>query len=418
MDATSRQRGVYKSDDGLSSNPNPSSPGRREGTNAESTVWDRRTADAMANQPVVPASSEAGAGTTPGSNGAAKPKLLDLVREKLRLKHYAKRTEQAYVDWIRRFILFHGKRHPREMGIGEVESFLTHLAVAGKVAASTQTQALCALLFLYKHVLEIELPRVGSVRAKRPERLPVVLSVAEVRRVISCIAPGLGRLMVELMYGTGMRLLECCRLRVKDVDFERRQIIVREGKGDKDRAVPLPERLTEQLHRQIEWVGQLHEQDLAAGHGRVWLPHALATKFPNADRELGWQYIFPSHRLSVDPRQEAPHPSPLPADGERERNGSPLHATRERESATQRRHHVDESNVQKQVRSAARKSALKKKVSCHTFRHSFATHLLESGSDIRTVQELLGHSDVSTTMIYTHVLQRGACGVQSPLDRL
>jgi integron integrase len=382
-----------------------------------------------------------------------KPKLLDQVRAKLRLLHYAKRTEEAYVDWITRYILFHNPcltetgtgtsktrsqsqssaRHPRELGVREVEAFLTHLAVRGKVAASTQNQALSALLFLYKQVLEIELPLVNAVRAKRGERLPVVLSVAEVRRVISMIPPGVNRLMVELMYGTGMRILECCRVRVKDVDFERRQIIVREGKGDKDRAVPLPERLIEQLRTQVEWVERLHEQDLAEGHGRVWLPYALKEKFPVADRELAWQYLFPSNRLSVDPREEVARGlgdgdwglgsgqrsvvgdqhSLRHANAAPERSGSSA-----RGEGVLRRHHVDESNLQKTVRTAVQKAGLRKKVTCHTFRHSFATHLLESGSDIRTVQELLGHSDVSTTMIYTHVLQRGACGVQSPLDRL
>jgi integron integrase len=352
-----------------------------------------------------PSAAGTASGQAAGANaGAAKPKLLDQVRTKMRLLHYAKRTEEAYVDWIRRYIVFHGMRHPREMGIAEVEAFLSHLAVQGKVAASTQNQALSALLFFYHQVLEIELPRVNAVRAKRGERLPVVLSVAEVRRVISIIPPGVNRLMVELMYGTGMRILECCRLRVKDVDFERRQIIVREGKGDKDRAVPLPERLIEQLHTQVEWVSRQHEHDVAEGHGRVWLPYALAEKFPNADRELGWQYLFPSNRLSVDPREGG--------------SGFAVQGSGAEAEGILRRHHVDESNVQKTVRGAVRKAGLRKKVTCHTFRHSFATHLLESGSDIRTVQELLGHSDVSTTMIYTHVLQRGACGVQSPLDRL
>jgi integron integrase len=252
-------------------------------------------------------------------------------------------------------------------------------------------KALCALVFLYGKVLQIELGRVDAVRAKRPERIPVVLSVDEVRKLLDCMPQGVYRLMAELMYGTGMRLLECCRLRIKDVDFARRQIVVREGKGGKDRAVPLPVRLEPDLRKQTEHVQALHEEDLAAGYGRVWLPYALARKYSHANRELGWQYLFPSSRLSRDPR--------------------------ELESAP-RRHHVDESAVQKAVRTAVRRAGLKKKVSCHTLRHSFATHLLETNHDIRTVQELLGHADVRTTQIYTHVMQRGACGVQSPLDRL
>jgi integron integrase len=277
------------------------------------------------------------------------------------------------------------------MGMVEIEVFLTHLAVEGKVAASTQNQALAALLFLYGKVLEIRLERVKAVRAKRPVRLPVVLSVDEVRKLLDSMPHGLYRLLAELMYGTGMRLLECCRLRVKDIDFARRQIVVREGKGEKDRAVPLPGRLEPDLRKQIENVQTLHQEDLAAGHGRVWLPYALARKYPHASRELGWQYLFPSARFSRDPRDPASAP---------------------------RRHHLDESSLQKAVRAAVRRARLKKKVSCHTLRHSFATHLLETNHDIRTVQELLGHKNVSTTQIYTHVLQRGACGVQSPLDRL
>jgi integron integrase len=316
--------------------------------------------------------------------------LLDRLRAKLRLMHYSIRTEEAYADWVRRFILFHNKRHPKDMGPGEIEAFLSHLAVEGKVAASTQNQAFSALLFLYSKVLEIELPRLDACRAKRPERIPVVLSPEEVRGVLGRMK-GTPRFQAELLYGSGVRLLECLRLRLKDVDFERGQLIVRDGKGEKDRAVPLPKRLEGRLREQIKRVRRLHANDLAAGHGRVWLPGALARKSPEADREVGWQYLFPSSRLSVDPRAN---------DG------------------VLRRHHQHENGLQKRVKQAAIEAGLLKKVSCHTFRHSFATHLLEGGADIRTVQQLLGHADVSTTMIYTHVLQRGACGVVSPLDRL
>jgi integron integrase len=321
------------------------------------------------------------------------PRLLEQVRAKLRLLHYAIRTEEAYVDWIRRFIFFHGKRHPREMGAVEVEAFLTHLAVDGHVAASTQNQALAALLFLYQKVLEIELPLIDAVRAKRPKRLPVVLSADEIRTVLGGMK-GTPRLMAELMYGSGLRLLETCRLRVKDIDFERGQIVVREGKGDKDRVVPLPKRIEPALTEQIERVKEIHSADVKNGHGRVWLPTALREKYPRADRALGWQYCFPSTRLSVDPRGEKI------ADGQL------------------RRHHVHENVPQKALRRAVLAAGIAKPASCHSLRHSFATHLLEAGADIRTVQELLGHQDVSTTMIYTHVLQRGACGVVSPLDRL
>ncbi len=322
------------------------------------------------------------------------PRLLDQVRDALRTRHYSIRTEEAYLGWIRRYILFHGKRHPREMGAAEIEAFLTDLAVEGRVAASTQNQALAALLFLYQNVLEVDLPRLDAVRAKRPERLPVVLSIDEVRTVLGGMR-GVYRLMAELMYGSGLRLLECCRLRVKDLDFARGQIVVREGKGDKDRVVPLPRSRAEQLREQVRSVKVLHDRDLASGHGRVWLPSALGEKYPQADRELGWQYLFPSSRLGVDPRFDGP-------------SGQ----------APRMRHHVHENMVQKQFRKAVLAAGITKRASCHTLRHSFATHLLEAGHDIRTVQELLGHRDVSTTMIYTHVLQLGAGGVSSPLDRL
>ena len=334
------------------------------------------------------------------------PKLLDQVAAKMRLLHYSKRTEGAYVDWIKRFILFHNKRHPREMAAVEIEAFLTHLAVDRNVAASTQNQAFSALLFLYQKILEIELPSVNALRARRPERLPVVLAIEEVRIVFAEL-DGIDLLLAEILYGTGMRVLECCRLRVKDVDFARQQIMVREAKGDKDRAVPLPARVEGRLREQIEQVRRQHAKDVRAGHGRVWLPHALKVKYPSADRELGWQYLFPSSRLSVDPRRRTDEENPAPP--------APLPPG---EKGELMRHHRHESLLQKRVKAAVVAARITKKVSCHTFRHSFATHLLEAGSDIRTVQELLGHADVSTTMIYTHVLQRGACGVQSPLDRL
>ena len=323
------------------------------------------------------------------------PKLLDRLRAKARLFHYSIRTEDAYAGWVTKFIIFHGKRHPKEMGRAEIETYLTHLATDRRLAASTQNQAFSAILFLYQRVLEIELPQVDFLRAQRPDRLPVVMGVEEVRAVIDRMV-GTYRLLAELMYGSGLRILECCRLRVKDLDFGRHQILVRDGKGKKDRVVPLPRRVEARLHLQLADVRAIHGRDLAAGHGRVWLPYAYAVKWPGAAREFGWQYLFPSSKLSSDPRADAPE------------SGGP----------EMRRHHLHENTLQKEVKKAVLACGFAKRISCHTFRHSFATHLLEAGADIRTVQELLGHADVSTTMIYTHVLQRGPGGVVSPLDRL
>ena len=316
-----------------------------------------------------------------------KPRLLDQVRHRCRVKHYSIRTESCYVDWIRRFILFHDKRHPADMGAPEVEAFLSHLAVNRNVAASTQNQALAAILFLYREVLEIELPWLeGVTRAKRPPRLPVVLSESEVQRLLAQLE-GTPLLIASLLYGSGLRLMEALRLRVKDVDLERNEIIVRSGKGGKDRHTVLPARLIPSLRAQLDRVKTLHEQDLLDKLAPVYLPHALERKYPNAGRELAWQFLFPSEKPSVDPR-----------------------------TGVRRRHHIHESRVQRAIRNAVRRARLNKPASSHTLRHSFATHLLEKGYDIRTVQELLGHKDVRTTQIYTHVLNRGGLGVRSPLD--
>ncbi|MCA0198656.1 MAG: integron integrase [Proteobacteria bacterium] len=312
---------------------------------------------------------------------------MDQVRARMRVKHYSVRTERAYAGWIRRFILANGRRHPSGLGGPEVEAFLTLLATRGHVAPGTQNQALAALLFLYREVLGVELPWMENViRAKRPRRLPVVLSAVEVRRLLAAM-DGQVWLMASLLYGTGMRLMECLRLRVKDVDFARSEIPVREGKGGKDRRVPLPRRLRDPLAAAVERVAVVHAADLARGLGDVWLPTALARKYPGAGREAGWQYLFPSQALSHDPR-----------------------------AGGLRRHHVDDSVLQRAVRSARLRAGIAKPATCHTLRHSFATHLLEAGYDIRTVQELLGHKDLSTTQIYTHVLGRGASAVRSPLD--
>ena len=323
----------------------------------------------------------------PSSSANRKPKLLDQVRETIRRKHYSLRTEAAYIDWIKRYIFFHRKQHPRTMGAREMEQFLNYLAVDKKVAASTQNQALSALVFLYREVLRQEFDWMENLeRAKRPARLPIVLTEAEVKGVLAHL-DGRNWLMAGLLYGAGLRLMECVRLRVKDVDFAYGQITVRDGKGNKDRVTMLPVSVAEVLRPHLEKVRALHEQDLRAGYGDVYLPFSLERKYKSASRQWGWQYVFPAVRRSVDPL-----------------------------SGKERRHHIDEKSLQRAVRNAVRASRITKSATCHTFRHSFATHLLQRGQDIRTVQELLGHKDVSTTMIYTHVLNRGGRGVRSPLD--
>ena len=323
----------------------------------------------------------------PDSVAPQQPRLLDKMRDKIRVKHYSIRTEQTYLDWVRRYIRFHGLRHPRELGAEAVEAFLTHLAVKRNVAASTQNQAKSALLFLYKEVLGAELPWLDGVEsAKQSKRLPVVLSQSEATQLLAHMS-GTAGLIARLLYGSGLRLMEGVRLRVKDLDLDRCEILVRDGKGAKDRVTVLPQRLMEPLAAQLAVTDALHKRDLSEGFGAVYLPHALERKYPNAPREWAWQYVFPAERLSVDPR-----------------------------SGVRRRHHFDEQLVQRAMRDALRAAGIPKPATPHSLRHSFATHLLESGYDIRTVQELLGHADVRTTMIYTHVLNRGGRGVVSPLD--
>jgi integron integrase len=326
-------------------------------------------------------------GSVPPAVPASKPKkLLDQMRDILRLKHYSLRTERSYCDWIERFIRFHQLRHPKEMGVAEITQFLTHLARIGNVAAATQNQALSALLFLYQQVLKQEVGWIDQVeRAKRPKRIPVVLTHDEVRKIFAHMH-GMPRLMAGLLYGSGLRLMECVRLRVKDVDFGYARITVRDGKGAKDRVTMLPVNLAAQLERHLAKIKAQHEQDLEDGFGEVYLPDALARKYKSAARSWAWQFVFPSSRISLDPRTSA-----------------------------RRRHHVDENVLQTAVKHAVRASGVNKPATCHTLRHSFATHLLENGYDIRTVQELLGHKDVSTTMIYTHVLNKPGIGVKSPL---
>ena len=316
-------------------------------------------------------------------------RLIERFREAIRARHYSRRTEQTYWYWVRCFVFFHGKRHPRQLGAEQVSAFLSWLATERNVAAATQNQALAALLFLYKHVLDVKLPWVGDlVRAQRPVRLPTVLTEAEVRRLLACV-DGVGELMVGLLYGAGLRQIECLSLRVKDIDFAYRHVVVRDGKGGKDRVTMLPARLVQPLQAHLGKVRLLHRRDLDEGYGEVSLPYALARKYPRAGCQWAWQFVFPSANRSADP-----------------------------ESSVIRRHHIHPDTLGRIVKRAAERAGIIKPVSCHTLRHSFATHLLERGHDVRTVQELLGHSDVSTTMVYTHVINKGARGVPSPLDRL
>lgn len=329
----------------------------------------------------------------PDGAAVAKPRFLEQVRTILRTRHYSRRTEEAYVGWMRRFILFHGKRHPQELGGEEVAAFLNHLGAEQSVAAATQNQALNALVFLYEVVLERKLGSLeGLQRVRRPPKLPVVLTREEVQAILQEL-DGQYRLMGDLLYGSGLRLLECLQLRAKDVDFRSLSITLRHAKGGKDRVTMLPMATAGPLRAHLEEVQAAHERDLASGYGEVWLPEAFARKNRGAARSWAWQWVFPAERRSIDPR-----------------GGS------EEGEAVERRHHVGERNLQKAVKGAVRRAKVAKPASCHTFRHSFATHLLENGYDIRTVQELLGHKDVSTTMIYTHVLNKPGLGVRSPLD--
>ena len=314
-------------------------------------------------------------------------KLLEQVSDAIRIKHYSSRTEKTYIDWIKRYILFHDKRHPKDMGADEIQAFIAHLATQKQLAASTQNQALSAVIFLYRYVLKIDITLPSDIiRAQKSETLPIVLTHQEAMSVINKMT-GVSQLMTKILYGSGLRLMECLRLRVKDIDFGNHQIIVRDGKGEKDRLTMLPDVLIPDLQTHLKTVADIHQQDLKAGYGEVYLPYALARKYPNAPKEWIWQYLFPAFARSVDP-----------------------------ETKKIRRHHLDESVLQKAIRQTARIVGIDKPVSPHVFRHSFATHLLQNGYDIRTIQELLGHKDVKTTMIYTHVLQRGGFAVKSPLD--
>jgi len=327
----------------------------------------------------------------PDATRSQQPKLLDEVRKVLRLHHYSIHTERSYVDWILRFVRFHGMRSREDLLPAEpkIESFLTDLAVHGNVAPATQNQAMNALVFLYKRVLNHALPgSINAVRADKKINVPVVMTREEVAAVIS-LMDGTAQVVAKLLYGSGLRIMEAVRLRVKDIDYQMKQLTVRSGKGDKDRFTTFPVTLTPLLQNHLAGVKTLHQQDAAQGHGEVYLPHALARKHPSAAKEWGWQYVFPARNLSVDPRSDIT-----------------------------RRHHVDPSVINKAIKGAVRRAGLTKQISAHAFRHSFATHLLQRGTDIRTIQQLLGHNDVSTTMIYTHILQQGGQGVPSPLDDL
>ncbi len=314
-------------------------------------------------------------------------KILEQIKEQIRIKHYSIRTEKSYVEWAKRFIIFNNKKHPLKMGEKEINDYLTFLAVKAKVAASTQNQALNAIIFLYREVLKKNIDEIGIFpRAKKPEKIPIVLSKQEVDIIINSLNAE-NKLIAELLYGSGLRVIECVRLRVKDIDFSYNQILVIEGKGAKDRVTMLPQKLSDALKIQINKTKIIHKQDLSDGYGEVYLPYALEKKYPTASKAIGWQYIFPAAKRSIDPR-----------------------------SGKERRHHLSPQVIQRALRKAVRNSGITKLVGCHTQRHSFATHLLENGYDIRSVQELLGHRDVRTTMIYTHVLQKGGLAIKSPLD--
>ncbi len=318
-------------------------------------------------------------------------KLLDHYRDHIRLKQYSPRTEKTYIHWVRQYILFHNKRHPREMNITEINQFITHLVVDRKASASTQNQAISAIIFLYKNVLRIELDEttLNFVRPKKGKRVPTVLSKEEARSIISNMSPPY-KLMAQILYGSGLRIMECLRLRIKDIDFDNHRIIVFDGKGGDDRVTMLPDSVIPLLKTQIDRVTALHHKDLAAGFGSVIMPFGLGKKYPAAHKQTNWQFLFPASTITP----------PAPND----------------EDQTPHRHHIHETALQRAIREATNTAKITKRVTPHTFRHSFATHLLQAGYDIRTVQELLGHKDVKTTMIYTHVLQRGANAVRSPLD--